>query len=169
MQFVMHHASVHSIIFSTQNTTYSHICYAPRTKLSSLFYFLTLQVPYIIILGGTDVNICLENSDMKSKMENVMHHASSIVAFNHILRDKLCAAIPSLTEKICIIAQSCGVSVSSATSPLESTTAISTDALAAISARDSTPAIPSCDATWRIRLGTQTTTSWCCYLPASGR
>jgi glycosyltransferase involved in cell wall biosynthesis len=76
---------------------------------SAYFFFCLLQVTFIIILGGTDVNCCLQSMEKKEQMDFVMQRAGSIVAFNQNMKLKLCGAIPTLSTKIFTIAQSCPI------------------------------------------------------------
>eukprot|EP01138_Halocafeteria_seosinensis_P002060 gb/GECG01002109.1/.p1 GENE.gb/GECG01002109.1/~~gb/GECG01002109.1/.p1 ORF type:complete len:370 (+),score=45.82 gb/GECG01002109.1/:1-1110(+) len=59
-------------------------------------------VPYIIVLGGTDVNVYLEDSstdtERKATIYRVLTHAKAIVSFNDILKQRLLTNIPDAQQ-----------------------------------------------------------------------
>ena len=52
------------------------------------------QVPCIIVLGGTDMNVHLREPDKRAIMEKALARAGSIVAFNAELLRTLLEAMP---------------------------------------------------------------------------
>ncbi len=70
------------------------------------------QVPYVIVLGGTDMNVHLREPDKRAIMEKALARAGSIVAFNAELLRTLLEAMPAIArQKTFLAAQATRVSV----------------------------------------------------------
>ena len=70
---------------------------------------LDCGVPYIIILGGTDMNEHLHEARKGALIRKVVLQAAAIVAFDQNLRDKLLAAVPSVQQKVFLIPQAVAI------------------------------------------------------------
>ena len=68
-------------------------------------------VPYIIVLGGTDMNVHMKEPDKRAIMEEAIAQAGAVVAFNLELLRTLLAAMPSARQKTFLAAQATRVSV----------------------------------------------------------
>ena len=62
-------------------------------------------VPYIIVLGGTDVNIDLHERAKGEVIRRVIAEAAAVVAFNEELKTALLALIPEARTKVFLIPQ----------------------------------------------------------------
>ena len=62
-------------------------------------------VPYIIVLGGTDVNIDLHERAKGEVIRRVIAEAAAVVAFNEELKTALLALIPEARSKVFLIPQ----------------------------------------------------------------
>ena len=62
-------------------------------------------VPYIIVLGGTDVNIDLHERAKGGVIRHVIAEAAAVVAFNEELKTALLALIPEARSKVFLIPQ----------------------------------------------------------------
>ncbi len=62
-------------------------------------------VPYVIVLGGTDMNIDLYEPAKSSVIKRVIAEAAAVVAFNAELEAALLAAIPDARPKVFLIPQ----------------------------------------------------------------
>ena len=62
-------------------------------------------VPYMIVLGGTDVNIDLHESAKGDVIRHVIAEAAAVVAFNEELKTALLALIPEASSKVFLIPQ----------------------------------------------------------------
>ena len=62
-------------------------------------------VPYMIVLGGTDVNIDLHESAKGEVIRHVIAEAAAVVAFNEELKTALLALIPEARSKMFLIPQ----------------------------------------------------------------
>jgi hypothetical protein len=62
-------------------------------------------VPYMIVLGGTDVNIDLHESAKGEVIRRVIAEAAAVVAFNEELKTGLLARIPEARSKVFLIPQ----------------------------------------------------------------
>lgn len=98
----------------------------------------------MVILGGTDVNCCLDCVEQRAKMADIFQHAQAVVAFNDTMKQKLCGAFPLLVPKVTIIPQSC---------PSRLTTSTPVESCAAPSALPSPETASSHIHKWRERLG----------------
>eukprot|EP00967_Tisochrysis_lutea_P102477 scaffold154321_cov33-Tisochrysis_lutea.AAC.4 len=70
-----------------------------------------LSVPYVIVLGGTDVNIHVHQPEKRLIMEQALNEARAIVAFTQDMLDALIRASPTVSAKAHLVPQAIVVAV----------------------------------------------------------
>jgi hypothetical protein len=63
------------------------------------------RVPFAIVLGGTDMNVNMDQVDKRAVMAQAVGEAGAVIAFNEELRDKLLRATPGAAAKTFLVPQ----------------------------------------------------------------
>ena len=57
------------------------------------------RVPFVIVLGGTDMNVNMDQPDKRAVMAEAVAQAGAVIAFNDELKDLLLRAMPDAAPK----------------------------------------------------------------------
>lgn len=81
--------NLHAIIHNENyNNTSAFYCLFCIHALRSGVYAVEEDVPYVMMLGGTDINVNVKDEMKASRIVNVLLHASHIIAFTEDMKER---------------------------------------------------------------------------------